>query len=118
MFLKTTSLSSKIFITALLLRSRRPGVRDGALRYVLDEAETIARMQGVAEEELRGGPRFGGTEVAVKGLVESGVLSVEKQGGGGGRVGFLIGEEVKAALREHPNVGGVVRRWVGRQSWL
>ncbi|KAG0643274.1 hypothetical protein HOY80DRAFT_1033736 [Tuber brumale] len=67
-------------------------------------------MQGVAEEELRGRQRFGGTEVAVKVLIESGVLSVEKQGRGGRRVGFLIGEEVEAALREHPNVGGVVRR--------
>ncbi|KAG0138536.1 P-loop containing nucleoside triphosphate hydrolase protein [Tuber indicum] len=111
MFLKTTSLSSKIFITALLLRSRRSGVGEGVLRDVLDEAERIVRMQGVAEEELGGGPRVGGIEASVKGLVESGVLSVEKRGGGGGRVRFLIGEEeVKAALREDPDVGGVIGR--------
>lgn len=110
-FLKTTSLSSKIFITALLLRSRRSGVGEGVLRDVLDEAERIVRNQGVAEEELGGGPRVGGIEAAVKGLVESGVLSVEKRGGGGGRVRFLIGEEeVKAALRDDPDVGGVVGR--------
>ncbi|PWW79954.1 P-loop containing nucleoside triphosphate hydrolase protein [Tuber magnatum] len=111
MFLKTTCLSSKIFITALLLRNRRSGVGEGVLRDVLDEAERIVRMQGVAEEELGGGPRVGGIEAAVKGLVESGVLSVEKRGGGGGRVRFLVGEEeVKAALREDPDVGGVVGR--------
>ncbi|KAG0632733.1 hypothetical protein HOY80DRAFT_1013335 [Tuber brumale] len=66
MFLKTTSLSSKIFIMALLLRSSRS-------------------RSGVTEEELHGGPRFSGIEAAVKGLVESGVLSAEKRGGGGGR---------------------------------
>nr|AIU38082.1 hypothetical protein [Tuber borchii] len=110
-FLKTTSLSSKIFITALLLRTRRSGVGEGVLRDVLDEAERIVRNQGVAEKELGGGPRVGGIEAAVKGLVESGVLSVEKRGGGGGRIRFLIGEEeVKAALREDPDVGGVIGR--------
>jgi len=110
MFLKTTSLSSKIFITALLLRSRRSGVGEGVLRDVLDEAERVVRNQGVAEE-LGGGPRVGGIEAAVKGLVESGILSVEKRGGGGGRVRFLISEEeVKAALREDPDIGGVVGR--------
>ncbi|KAG0138533.1 hypothetical protein HOY82DRAFT_666382 [Tuber indicum] len=109
MFLKTASLSSEIFITALLLCSCRSGAGEGVLCDVLDEAEAIVQMQGVAEEELGGGTRFGGIEAAVKGLVEYGVLSVEKRGGGGG-VRFLIGEEVKPALTEDPDVGGVVRK--------
>ncbi|RPA89142.1 hypothetical protein L873DRAFT_1839325 [Choiromyces venosus 120613-1] len=71
-----------IFIIALLLRSRRSGVGEGVLRDVLNEAERIVRAQGVAVEEL-------------------GVVGVEKKGGGGRRVRFLIGgEEAKAALRE------------------
>ncbi|RPA92470.1 P-loop containing nucleoside triphosphate hydrolase protein [Choiromyces venosus 120613-1] len=111
MFLKTTSLVSKIFITVLLLRSRRSGIGEGVLRDVLDEAERIVRAQGVAEEELGGGARVAGIKAAVRGLVEAGVVSVEKKGGGGGRVRFLIGqEEVKAALREDGGVGGVVGR--------
>ncbi|RPA99258.1 P-loop containing nucleoside triphosphate hydrolase protein [Choiromyces venosus 120613-1] len=111
MFLKTTSLVSKIFITALLLRSRHSGIGEGVLRDVLDEAERIVRAQGVAEEELGGGARVAGIKAAVRGLVEAGVVSVEKKGGGGGRVRFLIGEEeVKAALREDGDVGGVVGR--------
>ncbi|RPA91008.1 P-loop containing nucleoside triphosphate hydrolase protein, partial [Choiromyces venosus 120613-1] len=81
MFLKTTSLVSKIFITALLLRSRRSGIGEGVLRDVLDEAERIVRAQGVAEEELGGGARVAGIEAAVRGLVEAGVVSVEKKGG-------------------------------------
>ncbi|KAG0632737.1 recognition complex subunit 1 [Tuber brumale] len=92
MFLKTTSLSSKIFIMALLLRSSRS-------RSV--KAETIVRMQGVTEEELRGGPRFSGIEAAVKGLVESGLLSAEKRGGGGGRVIHLeFSHEEKQSKRK------------------
>ncbi|KAG0138517.1 hypothetical protein HOY82DRAFT_588488 [Tuber indicum] len=82
MFLKTASLSSEIFITALLLRSCGSEAGEGVLCDVIDEAEAIVQLQGVAEEELGGGARFGGIEAAVKGLVEYGVLSVEKRGGG------------------------------------
>ncbi|RPA98322.1 P-loop containing nucleoside triphosphate hydrolase protein [Choiromyces venosus 120613-1] len=110
MFLKTTSLVSKIFITALLLCSRHSGIGEGVLRDVPDEVEMIVRAEGVVEGEL-GGARVAGMEAAVGGFVEAGVVSVEKKGGGGGRVRFLIGEEeVKAALREDGDVGGVVGR--------
>ncbi|RPA98233.1 P-loop containing nucleoside triphosphate hydrolase protein [Choiromyces venosus 120613-1] len=110
MFLKTTSLVSKIFITALLLCSRHSGIGEGVLRDVPDEVEMIVRAEGVVEGEL-GGARVAGIEAAVGGFVEAGVVSVEKKGGGGRRVRFLIGEEeVKAALREDGDVGGVVGR--------
>ncbi|RPA99014.1 hypothetical protein L873DRAFT_1807461 [Choiromyces venosus 120613-1] len=86
-------------------------VREGVLRDVLDEAERIARAQGVDEEEHCGGARVSGIEAAVRGLVETGVVSVGKKYGGGGRVGFLIGEEeIKATLREDGDIGG----WGGR----
>ncbi|RPA89695.1 hypothetical protein L873DRAFT_1822372 [Choiromyces venosus 120613-1] len=103
------ALSSADVRLPLLLRSRRSGVREG----VLDEAERIARTQGVAEEELGGGARVAGIEAAVRGLVEAGVVSVGKKYGGGGRVRFLIGEEeeIKAALREDGDIGGL---WGGR----
>ncbi|RPA89688.1 hypothetical protein L873DRAFT_615494 [Choiromyces venosus 120613-1] len=78
---------------------------------MLDEAEGIVQGQGVAEEELGGGARVSGIEAAVRGLVEAGVVSVGKKYGGGGRVRFLIGEEeVKAALSEDGDIGGVVGR--------
>lgn len=109
MHLKTTSLAGKIFLAALLVRSRRSGIGEGLLRDILDEAERIVRMQGVAEGDLGGGPRVRGIEGAVLTLVESGVVGVEKRGGGGGRVRFLVGEEeVRAALKDDVDVGAVV----------
>ncbi|KAG0128080.1 hypothetical protein HOY82DRAFT_612511 [Tuber indicum] len=80
---------------------------------VLNDEEAIAGMQGVSEEEPGGGRRFGGIEVAVKGLIESGVLGVEKRGGARWRDRFLIGEESKAELRQGQDVGDVIRRRVG-----
>ncbi|KAG0633819.1 hypothetical protein HOY80DRAFT_582469 [Tuber brumale] len=67
----------------LLLRSSRSGVGEGVLCDVLDEAETIGRIWGHRCGETRRG---------------------------GGRVRLLIGEEVKALLREDPDAAGVVRR--------
>ncbi|RPA90936.1 hypothetical protein L873DRAFT_1820228 [Choiromyces venosus 120613-1] len=98
------ALSSADVRLPLLLRSRRSGVREGVLRDVLDEAERIARTQGVAEEELCNGARVAAIEAAVRSLVETGVVC--------GRVIFLIGEEeIGAALREDGDIGGL---WGGR----
>lgn len=48
----------------------------------MDEAGRIVKLQGVGEGELGGGARVYGIEGAVKGLVEAGVVGVEKKGGG------------------------------------
>lgn len=110
-YLKTCPLSSKVFLVALLVRCRRSGVGESVLRDVVDEAGRIVKMQEVGEEELGGGARVYGIEGAVKGLVEAGVVGVEKKGGGGGRVRFLIAEEeVKSALRDDKDIGAVVGR--------
>lgn len=110
-YLKTCPLASKVFLVALLVRCRRSGVGEGVLRDVVDEAGRIVKMQEVGEEELGGGPRVLGIEAALKGLVEAGVVGVEKKGGGGGRVRFLIAEEeVKSALRDDGDIGAVVGR--------
>lgn len=110
-YLKTCPLASKVFLVALLVRCRRSGVGEGVLRDVMDEAGRIVKIQEVGEEELGGGPRVHGIEGALKGLVEAGVVSLEKKGGGGGRVRFLIAEEeVKSALRDDTDIGAVVGR--------
>lgn len=110
-YLKTCPLASKVFLVALLVRSRRSGVGEGVLRDVVDEAGRIVKLQEVGEEELGGGPRVYGIEGAVKGLVEAGVVGLEKKGGGGGRVRFLVAEEeVKSALRDDKDIGAVVGR--------
>lgn len=110
-YLKTCPLASKVFLVALLVRCRRSGVGEGVLRDVMDEAGRIVKLQEVGEEELGGGARVYGIEGAVKGLVEAGVVGVEKKGGGGGRVRFLVAEEeVKSALRDDKDIGAVVGR--------
>lgn len=110
-YLKTCPLASKVFLVALLVRCRRSGVGEGVLRDVVDEAGRIVKLQEVGEEELGGGPRVYGIEGAVKGLVEAGVVGLEKKGGGGGRVRFLVAEEeVKSALRDDKDIGAVVGR--------
>lgn len=110
-YLKTCPLASKVFLVALLVRCRRSGVGEGVLRDVVDEAGRIVKLQEVGEEELGGGARVYGIEGAVKGLVEAGVVGLEKKGGGGGRVRFLVAEEeVKSALRDDKDIGAVVGR--------
>lgn len=110
-YLKTCPLASKVFLVALLVRCRRSGVGEGVLRDVVDEAGRIVKLQEVGEEELGGGARVYGIEGAVRGLVEAGVVGLEKKGGGGGRVRFLVAEEeVKSALRDDKDIGAVVGR--------
>ncbi|KAI5846402.1 P-loop containing nucleoside triphosphate hydrolase protein [Morchella snyderi] len=110
-FLKTCSLSSKVFLVALLVRCRRSGVGESVLRDVMDEAARIVKIQEIGVEELGGEARVGGIESAVKGLVEAGVVGLEKKGSGGGRVRFLINEEeIKIALKDDKAIGAVVGR--------
>ncbi|KAL6244115.1 Origin recognition complex, subunit 1 [Rhinocladiella similis] len=111
--LRSLSLSSKLFLAALLARSRRTGVAESTLGDVVVEAKRIADVAenstihdfllvdskvGKAASPM---PRIIALGAAAMDLVEAGVIAMESRNKGerAGKIRFKIGEEeVKSAL--------------------
>ena len=129
-YLKTVSLSAKLFLAALLARSRRTGVVESTLGNLSDEAQKMAQMSelsGLREwllvdrevaddgggelrvEERRDLPRTLGLGAAAVELLEAGVVVVEeRKGERGARVRLQASEEeVKSALKDDEEVKGL-----------
>lgn len=114
--LRSLPLASKLFLAALLARSRRTGVAECTLADILGEAKRIAdvsenmaihdfllidRQLGAADGKGREVPRVLAMGVAAMELVESGVVAMEarRMGERAGKVRLRVGEEdVKGAL--------------------
>ena len=124
--LRSLPLASKLFLAALLARSRRTGVSDSALGDVLIEAKRIADVNAenscvrdfllLAQDGARSGksraavPRVLAMGAAAMELVDAGILAVEARARGGraGKVRLRVGEEeVKSALMGDAEVGGM-----------
>lgn len=124
-YLKSLPLSSKLFLAALLARSRRTGISDCLLGDVLQEAKRLASMatESPAIEELllkkydEGNGNVGeevrvrGMGVAASEMVEAGIVVLEtgnKKGERGRRVRLGIEEgEVNSALGGEREVRGM-----------
>ncbi|KAL9057700.1 MAG: hypothetical protein Q9162_002174 [Coniocarpon cinnabarinum] len=130
-YLKTTSLSAKFFLAALVARSRRTGLAETTLGDILDEAKKIGRMSelpGLREWLLTehspsadgpaGGdvvhqkthlPRVLGMGAAAIELLEAGVVVIEQNNGEReARVRLQASEEeVKSALKDDEEVKGL-----------
>lgn len=124
-YLKSLPLSSKLFLAALLARSRRTGISDCLLGDVLQEAKRLASMatESPAIEELLlkrhdDGNGNVGSEVRVRGMgvaasemVDAGIVVLEtgnKKGERGRRVRLGIEEgEVNSALGGEREVRGM-----------
>lgn len=129
-YLKTTPLASKLFLAALLARSRRTGIAESTLGDVLDEAKKLGSMsevhslrewllvdravrvedEGVVSvDETRDVPRVLGMGAAATELLEAGVIVVEeRRGERGAKVRLNVGEEeVKSALKDDGEVKGL-----------
>lgn len=132
--LRTLPLSSKLFLAALLARTRRTGVADSTLGDVLTEAKRIAdvaetphihdfllmdhqprhRMSRGIGEGVAGGkvvaPRVLAMGAAAMELLASGVVVMEARGRGerSGKVRLRVSdEEVRGALMGDPEVKGL-----------
>lgn len=133
-YLKTLPLASKLFLAALLARTRRTGVSECVLGDVLEEAKRLARMaaenpvvedillkdtmpvpqvhQGVSTDKRKAGQvaRVLGLGIAADELAAAGVVGLEaaRRGERGGKLRLGIGdEEVRLALRNDVEVGGL-----------
>lgn len=124
-YLKSLPLSSKLFLAALLARSRRTGISDCLLGDVLQEAKRLASMcaESPAIEDLLlkkkddengrvgAGVRVLGMGVAASEMVEAGIVVLEtgnKKGERGRRVRLGIEEgEVNGALAGEREVRGL-----------
>nr|KAK5446865.1 Origin recognition complex, subunit 1 [Exophiala xenobiotica] len=120
--LKSLPLSSKLFLAALLARSRRTGVAESTLGDVVVEAKRIADIAensaindfllvdtevGKTSSKM---PRVLALGAAAMELVEAGVIAMEARNRGerAGKVRFKVGEEeVKSALMADPEVKGM-----------
>ncbi|KAL7273871.1 Origin recognition complex, subunit 1 [Rhizina undulata] len=132
-FLRHLPLTSKVLLAAILARIRRSGVGENMLGDVIEEAERMVKISEMRIQELllgdeerdEGGnrrigeraavkelPRIRGVGAAVLELAEAGVVAVEaRRGERGGRVSLNVSEEeVKAALRDDAEMGGMVGR--------
>ena len=131
LYLKTLPLSAKLFLAALLARSRRTGVAESTLGDVLDEAKKMGKMSelpGLSEwllvehvpisdgdgevvkmERRLDLPRVLGMGTAATELLEAGVVVMEeRKGERGARVRLQVGEEeVKGALKDDGEVKGL-----------
>ena len=129
--LKTISLAAKLFLAALLARSRRTGVAESTLGDVVDEAKkmgSMSELSGLREWLLvdrdivmdektqeasivqkRDIPRVFGMGTACSELLDSGVIVVEeRRGDRGAKVRLHVGdEEVKGALKDDTEVQGL-----------
>jgi origin recognition complex subunit 1 len=116
--LRSLPLASKLFLAAVMARTRRSGVPECVLGDVIDEAKRLAQMAGdatIPEMFLRvptnafGGnltestaPRILTVGSVVKELVEAGVLSIEaRRGERTGKVRLNVNEdEIRLAFKE------------------
>ena len=120
--LKSLPLASKLFLAALLARSRRTGVGESSLGDVLIEAKRIADVaeNATIHDFLLVDRKADGTETkmprvlamggAATELVEAGIILMEVRNRGerAGRVRLRIGDdEVKSALMNDPEVMGM-----------
>ncbi|KEF54089.1 origin recognition complex subunit 1 [Exophiala aquamarina CBS 119918] len=111
--LRSVSLSSKLFLAAVLARLRRTGIAESTLGDVLVEAKHIADMAETglvhefllldSETEKRADilPKVLALSGAAIGLVEAGIIAMEGRGRGerASKIRLRIGEEeVKSAL--------------------
>ncbi|KAL9126174.1 MAG: hypothetical protein Q9217_004736 [Psora testacea] len=133
-YLKSLPLAAKLFLAALLARTRRTGVNECVLADVVEEAKRLAATSAdnpmVHESLLRAGgdqvmrdkfdgtlrmsknaPRVTGMGFAAAELAEAGVISLEGGRNRGERIGRVrlgVGdEEVGAALRGDGEVRGL-----------
>lgn len=134
-YLKTLPLTSKLFLAALLARTRRTGVGECVLGDVLEEAKRLARMaaenpvvedilltdtmtaphlhqEGGSTGKRQAGPvaRVLGLGIAVGELAAAGVVVVEaaRRGERGAKLRLGIGdEEVRLALKDDSEVRGL-----------
>lgn len=133
-YLKSLPLASKLFLAALLARTRRTGVGECLLGDVIEEAKRLAQMAAenplvqheLLTDALRG-PRDGaaagkrkaataavarvlGMGVAAEELAEAGVVGLEpgRRGERGGKLRLRVGdEEVRLALRNDGELKGL-----------
>jgi origin recognition complex subunit 1 len=120
--LRSLPLSQKLFLAALLARSRRTGLAECTLGDVLDEAKNIAILadNSNVQEFLLGsgsgkagfavkGPRANGLGNAAVQLMEAGVVVVEtRRGERTGRVRLGVGvEDLKSALGNDNDTRGM-----------
>jgi len=126
-YLKSLPLSSKLFLAAILARTRRSGVSECVLGDVVEEANRLGLMaadnphinnmlltesatsQGIKGVNGRKAARVLGMGLAAVELNEAGVIAVEaRRGEKVGKVRMCIGEEeVRLALRDDGEVRGL-----------
>lgn len=134
-YLKALPLTSKLFLAALLARTRRTGVGECVLGDVLEEAKRLARMaaenpvvenvlltdtmlapheqhEGYSKGKRKAGAvaRVLGLGIAAGELAAAGVVGVEaaRRGERGGKLRLGIGdEEIRLALRDDDEVRGL-----------
>ena len=133
-YLKTLPLAAKLFLAALLARTRRTGVNECVLGDVVEEAKRLALMAAdnpgvrdflltdrVARQDcmglglgkgVKGGavPRVLGLGLGAAELADAGVIGLEggRKGDRVGKVRLGVGdEEVKLALRDDVEVRGL-----------
>ena len=128
-YLRTTTLAVKLFLAALLARSRRTGVAESSMGDLIDEAKKIGAMSelqglhewllfehsiqmsegGVTVEEKRDLPRVLGMGAAYTQLLEAGVIVAEdRKGNRGAKVRLHVSEEeIKSALKDDDEVKGL-----------
>ena len=120
--LKSLPLASKLFLAALLARSRRTGVAESSLGEVLVEAKRIADVAENAaihdfllvDRKIDGSetlvPRVLAMGAAAMELVEAGIVAMEARHRGerAGRIRLRVGDdEVKSSLMNDPEVQGM-----------
>lgn len=124
-YIRSLPLASKLFLAALLARTRRTGIQEAVLGDVLDEAKRLAvmsQLRNVKEHLLVSGraakskqatadglARVLGMRGVAIGLLEAGLVGMEaRRGERVGRVRLNVGdEEVKLALRDDDGVKGL-----------
>jgi origin recognition complex subunit 1 len=116
--LRSLPLSAKLFLAALLARSRRTGVAESTLSDVLIEAKRIADVSGsnaiknflLMDASKSKVPRVLAIGAAAMGLVEAGIIAMETRARGerAGKVRLRIGDdEVKGALLNDDEAKGL-----------
>lgn len=129
-YLRSLPLSAKLFLAALLAKSRRTGLPESVLGEVIDEGKRIAKMSandnvhsfllsdatnGVGGGELLRGrsqqkkvPRVLMMGVAAAQLMESGIVALEKKSERTGKIRLNVGEEeIKLAFKDDAEVRGM-----------
>lgn len=127
-YLRSLPLSSKLFLAALLAKTRRTGLPESVLGEVIDEGKRMAKMSantnihsfllsntsykaGAARESARiekKAPRVLVMGVAAMELMEAGIVALERRGERTGKVRLNVGdEEVKLALKDDVDVRGM-----------